>query len=126
MDFSLAIIQMAVGLATLAAILYGLWRMIEITREAKMARIEAVAASRRGEDAAFAAAAHAKDATSVIADVAKIVQKQGADLAELTLNTNSIREQLVASTAKASDLEGERRGIEIGTAAASAAAAKKE
>lgn len=43
--------------------------------------------------------------------------KSNAVLQKLETNTNSIKDALVASTAKASDLEGEKRGLAIAAAA---------
>lgn len=92
-------LQTAINAATLAAILatlatniYALWRMMQVTTEAREAR--AIAAVATTKTLALAERVEAK------------VERQSADLAELTLNTNSIREQLVESTAKASHLEG--------------------
>ena len=99
-------LQTAIETATLAAILvsiainlYALWRMIALTAEAREARRFAVAATRRSEDASMLAASNAADATVAITAVAANVQK-------IELATNSMKDQLVKSTAKASHLEG--------------------
>ena len=69
------------------------------------------------------AVSHSESAAIALALVANNVQK-------IELATNSMKDALIESTAKASDLEGERRGIVIGTdqaaAAAAAAAAEKK
>jgi hypothetical protein len=106
-----AYLQITLNSATLAAILWGLWRMVLITREARLARVASVAATERAESAANEAARLARVTVAV-------VERQGINIEELTLNTNSIKDALIASTAKASDLEGEKRGIEIGKAQA--------
>jgi len=64
---------LALMLATLATTLYGLWRMIAITAEAREARAVAVAAAHRSEEASIRAASHARDATDAIAAVAQNV-----------------------------------------------------
>ena len=105
MELVLAFIQIGVGICTMALMSYTLWRMIALTAESRAARTAAVAASGRAEQAAILAASHA-------ADTAQIIVGVGVDIKELTLNTNSLKDALVASTAKASDLEGEKRGRE--------------
>jgi Mg-chelatase subunit ChlI len=71
-------LQIALNSATLIAILYGLWRMIQATREAREARRLQAAAT---------------------ATVAENVQK-------IELATNSMKDALVKSTAEASRLGG--------------------
>lgn len=61
--------------------------------------------SQRIEVAAKNAAVSAKDALSAIAENTELTQK-------IEISTNSMKDALVAATAKASDLAGEKRGRE--------------
>ncbi len=106
----------AIGIATLIAILasgalnaYSLWRMIQLTIEAREARSAALGATQRAERAAGQAAGLARQMLGA-------VEKQSADLQELAVNTNSIKDALIESTAAAHDAVGEKRGIAIGIA----------
>ena len=90
--------------ATLVTTIYGLWRMIQLTSEAREARVLAQLASRRAEEAAVESARLAGETVAIVA-------KQGVDIQELALNTNSIKDALIISTAKASHLEGRAEGI---------------
>ncbi len=119
MELALNLIQIGVGIVTMALMGYSLWRMIALTAEARAARLAAVEASTRAETAAVQAASHA-------AETARVIQGVGNDIKELTVNTNSIKDALVISTAIASDLAGEKRGREDEIARAAAAADKKE
>ena len=105
----IALATLSILIVALMTNLYVLWRMIQITAEAKIARAIAVATSERAEKASLLAASLAKDSAHAVSATA-------ANIQELTLNTNSIKDALIASTAKASDLEGEKRGIAIGVA----------
>ncbi len=69
-----------------------LWQLVKTKRDA-------VAAAGRAERAATDAAVHVKI-------VAESQSTLAANMAELTLNTNSIKDALVAATATASHLEG--------------------
>ena len=92
-------LQIALNSATLIAILYGLWRMIQATRESREGRRLQAAATLRAEQASALAAAHAQDAATAVAAVAENVQK-------IELATNSMKDALVKSTAEASRLGG--------------------
>ncbi len=119
MDLILSLVQIGVGLCTMALMAYTLWRMIALTAEARVARSIAVSATARAEKAATEAAAHAQDAKASIDAVASNVQK-------IELATNSMKDALIVATAAASHLEGreEMRG-EAAAAAAAAAAEEK-
>lgn len=84
MEITTFILQNSISLITLITIAYGLWRMIAATEEARRAR----------------AALDAK-MTGVVANVGKV-----------ELATNSMKDALVAATAKAAHLEGVREGTE--------------
>lgn len=74
-------------------------------RQTILAKRDAVSAADKAHDAAVAASIHAREAVSAITSVAENVTK-------IEVATNSMKDALVASTAKASDLEGEKRGRE--------------
>lgn len=100
----------AVQIAILASVLYSLWRMIALTRESRENRALQTAAIVRAETAAADAARHARETAITVSDTAQRIDT-------LEINTNSIKDALVLSTAKASDLEGEKRGLAIAAAA---------
>lgn len=126
----LLLTQIGVSAATFATILYTLFRMIAVTAEAREARAAAarVAAETRtaATEAARAAAGAASSAheavlraegASVLAvsharETTAIMQTVGSTIAELKTQTDGLKDALVASVAKASDLEGEKRGRE--------------
>ncbi len=120
MDIAMQLATIGSSLCTMALMGYSLWRMIALTAEAREARGTALAATVRAEEAARLAAGHA-------AETAQVIVSLGGEIKELAVNTNSIKDALIASTAKASDLEGEKRGREqeVERAAAAAAAEKK-
>ena len=95
----LMLTQIGVAISTMMVMLYTLYRMVAITREARMARAEAIAATVRAEEAARLAAAHAADGVLAISKMADNVQK-------IELATNSMKDALVKATAAASHLEG--------------------
>lgn len=107
MTNAVAIINLVVGMLTLVTLVLGLLRMIQVTREAREARALAVAATSRAEEAARLAATHAAAASKDILAMGDNVQK-------IELATNSMKDALVAAIAKASDLEGEKRGLAQG------------
>jgi hypothetical protein len=95
---------------------FGIYQRVMETRQAAQRAVEALAATGRAEEAARLAAAHAADAAAGVALFAVNVEK-------IELATNSMKDPLVASTAKASHLEGrEEQRSEM--AAKTAAAAK--
>ncbi len=109
MDIAMQLATIGSSLCTMALMGYSLWRMIALTAEAREAR-----------GTARLAAGHA-------AETAQVIVALGGDIKELAVNTNSIKDALIASTAKASDLEGEKRGREqeVERAAAAERAEKK-
>lgn len=94
-----AVLQTLISLVTLAVLLYGFYRMIQITAEARAARANATAASLRAEMAANNAHTAAIASTLAVSAVA-------SDVHALGIKTDGITTALVASTAKASLLEG--------------------
>jgi hypothetical protein len=66
----------------LGTLLYGLYRMIAITQEARSARQQAAAATRRAENAALLAADHAKE-------TARAVLAMGEDIHKIEIQGNS-------------------------------------
>ena len=99
MNLAVSLAAIGANLCQMALLAYMLYRMIALTNEARVARIMAQDAARRAEGAAMLAASHALEAATTIVAVAANVQK-------IELATNSMKDALVASTAKASHLEG--------------------
>jgi hypothetical protein len=93
---------------TAVGVMYAIWTGVQAKRAA-------VWAAHQAEDAAVAAAKHANENVTALGQVAENVQK-------IEIATNSMKDALIHTTAIASDLAGERRGIEIGRAAAEKAA----
>ncbi len=79
--------------------------MFKSAREAAAVRKDLLASNARTEAAAAIAADHSIKTISAISNMANDVQK-------IELASNSMKDALVASTAKASGLEGEQRGRE--------------
>lgn len=104
MNDALIVTQLLVQLVTLGTLGYALYRMFAITEESRASRA-------RAEAAATLAAEKASLTAVAITRVAENVQK-------IETATNSMKDALVQSTAKASDLEGEKRGIAIAEAKA--------
>lgn len=103
MDTALASTQLVLNVAMLITLVWALVKMFENARDSKVARAAAVAAATRAEEAACLAASHSLEAASKLAVVAQNVEK-------IELATNSMKDALVASTAKASEMEGAERG----------------
>jgi predicted nucleic acid-binding protein len=101
------LLQIAVSTVTLAVLLVGIYKMVRATAAAVLARASASAAVLRAENAAVLAADHARDATEA-------TLRNSTELAKLVTSTNGMKDALIASVAKASDLEGEKRGIALG------------
>ena len=100
------IMQTILNAVTCAALLYGLWRMVAITREARLARAEALEASINASTAATAAAAaaamastHAIAATSAINNVADNIEK-------IEKATNSMKDALVQKEGQLGEIRG--------------------
>ena len=92
-----------------AGVLYSIWKMILITREARAARIVNIAAAREAVE-------HAKATAAAVVGIAD-------NMAKLEENTNHKMDLLLAAkdeTARAqsseADAAGEKRGIDIGRA----------
>lgn len=83
MDSVAIILQSAVSAVTLVVLLYGLWRMVQATTEARIARLR----------------------------LEQHVNAVAIDIRKVELATNSMKDALVASTARASHLEGEKAGV---------------
>lgn len=103
MDAISRIVQLAISLATLLTLVWGLLKMFQSAAEARAARQEAVMASRNAEAAALLASEHAAGAVAGMQHISENVQK-------IEIATNSMKDALVAATDKAAGLAGEQRG----------------
>ena len=103
LETPIAIATLATLVGTLALNAYVLWRMVLAQAESRQARTEQQAATRRAEASATAAAVHAETAVAAITEVASNVLK-------IEVATNSMKDALIVSTAKASEFEGAERG----------------
>jgi hypothetical protein len=98
------------GMVTSLGVLFNVGQVMSAKRQAKEAARLAQSATasaaidaRRAQRAAAEASDHAKDAVSAIAENTALTR-------QIEIATNSMKDALIVSTAKASELEGEKRG----------------